>query len=585
MNAYISRHLGSVLVVLFAIVLINPTPAAAQFWSGFPFAPNNNTSGEEIVIGGGNSIVDIRLCRRQMVLGNRLSVPLILPGKCDQTPPNNQPTLSFTANPSDIEEGESSTLSWSTTNATSCTASNGWSGSKNTSGTASVSPEDDTTYTLTCTGAGGSVAKSVTVSVDDDEPLPTPTLDFDANPTSVAPFGTTTLTWDSNNATSCIASNGWSGTKSLDGSQAIALSATTTFTLACGNGVSTSTESVTVNVSAHPAPSVEISADPSTITEGDSSELTWESDNVTSCTASNGWSGSKSLDGTATVTPSVTTTYAIECTGPGGTAQDSVTVTVNDAQESPEVNLSANPTNVTPGAGSATSTLTWTTSDADLCLASGGWNGSKSLNGNQIVEPNATTTYTLECSNEAGTSTDSVTVNFVPEDEPEPTVDHLLISEVYYEVASTTAGSEQNNEWIEVYNGTGSAINLQGWSTGTLSASSSVIANSAVIQPGAYAVIAASTTPAGIPGGVTVIVLNSALNAGGLANGGDAVFLRNASNAVVDAVSWGSNTDAFNPSVSAVADGSSIIRSSVLSDSNAASDWTGDTTPTPGQAN
>jgi hypothetical protein len=523
-----------------------------------------------------------RLCDRQDRLAGRLARALINPSLCGSSEPS-QPTLSFTANPSEIEEGESSTLSWSTTNASSCTASNGWSGSKNTSGSESVSPEEDTTYTLTCTGTGGSVSKSVTVSVDDEQ-LPAPTLDFDADPTSVAQFGTTTLTWDSNNATACIASNGWSGTKSLDGSQAVALSATTTFTLACGNGVSTSTESVTVNVSAQPTPSVEISADPMTITEGDTSELSWESENVTSCTASNGWSGSKDLDGTATVTPSVTTTYAIECTGPGGTAQDSVTVTVNDAQESPEVNLSANPTNVTPGAGSATSTLTWTTSDADLCLASGGWSGSKALNGNEIVEPNATTTYTLECSNEVGTSTDSVTVNFVPEDEPEP-VDHLLISEVYYDVASTTDGSESNNEWIEVYNGTDSAINLQGWSTGTLSASSSVITNSVVIESGAYAVIAASTTPDGIPGGVTVVVLNSAINGGGLANGGDAVFLRNASNEVVDAVSWGSNTDAFNPSVSVVADGSSIIRSSVLADTNAASDWTGDTTPSPGQAN
>jgi hypothetical protein len=524
-----------------------------------------------------------RLCDRQDRLAGRLARALINPSLCGSSEPS-QPTLSFTANPSEIEEGESSTLSWSTTNASSCTASNGWSGSKNTSGSESVSPDEDTTYTLTCTGTGGSVSKSVTVSVDDEQ-LPTPTLDFDADPTSVAQFGTTTLTWDSNNATSCIASNGWSGTKSLDSSQAVALSATTTFTLACGNGVSTSTESVTVNVSSQPAPSVEISADPMTITEGDSSELSWESDNVTSCTASNGWSGSKDLDGTATVTPSVTTTYAIECTGPGGTAQDSVTVTVNDAQESPEVNLSANPTTVTPGEGSATSTLTWTTSDADLCLASGGWSGSKALNGNEIVTPTATTTYTLECSNEAGTSTDSVTVNFVPEDEPEPSLDHLVISEVYYDVASTTAGSESNNEWIEVYNGTGSAINLQGWSTGTLSASSSVIANSVVIESGAYAVIAASTTPDGIPGGVAVIVLNSAINGGGLANGGDAVFLRNASNEVVDAVSWGSNTDAFNPSVSVVADGNSIIRSSVVSDTNAASDWMGDTTPSPGQAN
>jgi hypothetical protein len=339
-----------------------------------------------------------------------------------------------------------------------------------------------------------------------------------------------------------------------------------------------------VSVSAQPAPSVEIDADPMTITEGDSSELTWSSENTTSCTASNGWNGSKAVDGTEDVSPTVTTTYAIECTGPGGTAQDSVTVTVNEAQDAPEVNLSANPTSVTPGAGSATSTLTWTTIDADLCLASGGWSGGKAVNGNQIVEPNATTTYTLACSNEAGTSTDSVTVNFVPEDEPEPTLDHLVISEVHYDVASSTvSGNDASFEWVELYNGTHSPIDIQGWFIGDAS-STDMIDESFVIPAGSFAVIVASTTPAGIPDGVPVLVLSSSIGNNGFANGGDAARLLDASLGVVDQVGFGTNVSVSpNVSIPTTTDGHSIARTQLTSDTDTSADWADTSLPDPGQ--
>jgi len=46
-----------------------------------------------------------------------------------------------------------------------CTASNGWSGSKSTSGYESVSPNSDTTYSLTCYGNGGQITRSATIYV------------------------------------------------------------------------------------------------------------------------------------------------------------------------------------------------------------------------------------------------------------------------------------------------------------------------------------------------------------------------------------------------------------------------------------
>ncbi|MEK6713650.1 MAG: hypothetical protein AABY41_05605, partial [Nitrospirota bacterium] len=86
-----------------------------------------------------------------------------------------------------------------------------------------------------------------------------------------------------------------------------------------------------------PPPTVTLTASPAAITVGESAALTWSSTNADSCTASGGWTGSKTVAGTANVTPSLTTTYTLACAGPGGSASASAEVTVNPliVQESP----------------------------------------------------------------------------------------------------------------------------------------------------------------------------------------------------------------------------------------------------------
>lgn len=76
------------------------------------------------------------------------------------------PALTFTANPVTISAGQSSTLTWSATNTTSCTASggtSGWAGTKSASGSSVVSPTATTGFDLSCTGAGGTVTKSIDI--------------------------------------------------------------------------------------------------------------------------------------------------------------------------------------------------------------------------------------------------------------------------------------------------------------------------------------------------------------------------------------------------------------------------------------
>jgi peptidoglycan/xylan/chitin deacetylase (PgdA/CDA1 family) len=87
--------------------------------------------------------------------------------------PPGTPTVSLSANPTSITSGQSSTLTWSSTNATSCTASGAWSGARELSGSVSVSPTATATYTLACTGAGGTTSQSTTVTVSTQPPPPT----------------------------------------------------------------------------------------------------------------------------------------------------------------------------------------------------------------------------------------------------------------------------------------------------------------------------------------------------------------------------------------------------------------------------
>src|SRR5579864_321486 len=86
-----------------------------------------------------------------------------------------RPTINnFTAEPSTIERGQSSTLSWSISNATDMSISSGI-GAVQSQGQRQVFPTNTTTYTLTARGPGGNDSRSVTVTVSTPPPPPPPT--------------------------------------------------------------------------------------------------------------------------------------------------------------------------------------------------------------------------------------------------------------------------------------------------------------------------------------------------------------------------------------------------------------------------
>ena len=109
--------------------------------------------------------------------GSQTSTPTPTPTPAPTSIPT--PTVSLQASPTSLTSGGSTTLSWTTTNATSCSASGAWSGSEPVSSTGlAVGPlSTNSTFTLTCTGAGGTASQSVSVVV------------------AAASVGTATLTW------------------------------------------------------------------------------------------------------------------------------------------------------------------------------------------------------------------------------------------------------------------------------------------------------------------------------------------------------------------------------------------------------
>lgn len=91
-------------------------------------------------------------------------IALILITGCTGAPPTTPIINSFLTLSPTIVIGESSTLSWSVTDATTVTIDHGV-GTIALSGTTTVSPITTTTYTLTATNTAGSVTASVTVTV------------------------------------------------------------------------------------------------------------------------------------------------------------------------------------------------------------------------------------------------------------------------------------------------------------------------------------------------------------------------------------------------------------------------------------
>jgi hypothetical protein len=324
------------------------------------------------------------------------------------TPASGFTSLFLGLNPQTISLGQAAVLTWSSANATSCTASGAWSGSESTSGNFTVTPTSVglQTYTLTCTGVSTATATVDLVVIAAATPAPTVTLT--ANPTSIMVNRATNLTWTSTNATNCTDSGAWSGGYAVSGtaSEFESTAGTVAFTITCTGpgGSASATATVTVTAAVTPSPTVTIAVDPTSVTVGDTSTLTWSSTNATACTASGAWTGTQATSGTASEKPTAagSQVFTLTCTGAGGSANASATLTAT-APPAPTVTIAANPTSVTVGTAA---TLTWSSTNATACTASGAWSGSEPVSGSMSETPTVAgeEIFTLTCTGAGGSA-------------------------------------------------------------------------------------------------------------------------------------------------------------------------------------
>ncbi|MFH1769898.1 MAG: lamin tail domain-containing protein [Parcubacteria group bacterium] len=168
---------------------------------------------------------------------------------------------------------------------------------------------------------------------------------------------------------------------------------------------------------------------------------------------------------------------------------------------------------------------------------------------------------------------------------PQPSdSNHIMISEVYYDV-DAEHGNEFTNEWVELYNGTGIAMDLTGWSIADANTTKS-IPDGTVVPHGTFALIVADISTSSLwnlqsEQNITIASLEGNIG-NGLSNGGDAVYLLDSCGAKIDEVSWGSNTDVFDLSSVTIREGESLTRKNAGVDNDTSSDWTVSSDPTPG---
>ena len=349
------------------------------------------------------------------------------------------------------------TLSWEAKRVSDCAAYGGWTGVKSPGpATQQMEPlQSNKIYTLMCRNTSGrSVTRSVEVRVGTTGggsgtgtttgSVPSVELKLNGR-TGTVPIGAgqpVVLTWSSRGTARCYASQDWSGEKNAGGgTQSVGpLTTPRTYVLTCNNtaGVG-ATQSVTARL-VDPVVELRINGGtkPVTVSAGGSANLTWTSRYATSCTASGGWSGSRSTaGGSQRVGPiAATTMYTLYCRNSvGDNAGTSVTARVNTGSSGSgtgsgsgagagsgsgtgtsaggsgstgstkpaldlHINGVAGTVNISPG---GRVTLTWSARNVAACTASGGWSGAKPVTGTQSLGPlSADRNFVLACRNDKG---------------------------------------------------------------------------------------------------------------------------------------------------------------------------------------
>jgi len=334
--------------------------------------------------------------------------------------------IQFIANPSCINRGQSSTLTFQLRYATSIViiGSNfiqtfpGNSGTTITTGSLVVSPTTDSTYTLTATGPGGTATATISITVK--QPF---SIDrFESSSYCVIPGSPVNLSWATTNGETATITNSTTGSaipvSPSGGTRSFVINANTTFTLTVTrtgcSGVETLTRQITINTT--PTPTASFAANPSDIELGNSTTLQWTATPGSTVTitpspvAGSGMSGPQSVSasGSLTIRPTAINqipgyTYTLTVTGDGCSPQTitkTAVVTVRPVAVAPACPNIISFTADSCVLSGESSTLRWNVVDSDFITISGpGISQTFSTNpngiGSLVVNPTTDSTYSI----------------------------------------------------------------------------------------------------------------------------------------------------------------------------------------------
>jgi hypothetical protein len=305
-------------------LVVSRLTAEKRFWGGFVLVNDSLFTLHEFLESGGPHFAAGVKLRKKNVIG--LTV-VGEPGAALQIQVRVEriaapPQATFEAVPATIKIGETSTLQWTSTGAETVGIAPGI-GAVALSGSKSVSPQASTAYTMTAAGPGGTVTRTAVVTVT----LPAPTASLSVSPAEIGAGETVVLSWSSTHAQSASIAPGI-GPVALSGTVSTTPSATTTYTLTAVGAGGSATAGATVSVRSAPVASLTAAA--ASIPLGGSTTLTWSVSGAGSAYIEPGL-GVVPPQGSAVVSPSASTTYALTASGAGGSAGAKATVAVTAA--------------------------------------------------------------------------------------------------------------------------------------------------------------------------------------------------------------------------------------------------------------
>ena len=351
------------------------------------------------------------------------------------------PKCELTVSPSEIERGQSATLTLKTSGRIKSAILDNTAVSPD-GGTKTVTPLDSTTYIAQCSGPGGLSIGSATVAVI---PPPPPVCDLTASPAEIEEGQSTTLT---------LIAKGQVTSAVLDGSEVPATGGTKTVTpkntmpylAKCTGPGGSSIASTTVSVIPPAPPKAELTASPQEIEKGQSSTLTFKTSGKVTSAILDGTEVAPE-GGTKVVTPSTNSSYLAHATGPGGTAVSTTTVSVK-LPPPPKCELTASPKEIEQG---ALSTITLKTSGKVTTALLDGIEVDPS-GFSKTVSPKSTTPFIASVIGPGGTEICTTTVSVVPPPPPIPKVIDRFSTHVNFDFNKYDIRPSERTELQKVIN-------------------------------------------------------------------------------------------------------------------------------------